>query len=172
MSVDSPEGLYRIGSVARMGSYRLIASGPLAALTAVWFVLAFEVKGGWRIVLLIVAAYFLVFTVVIFRQGIRSWRHPPVVQIGSDGLVAYDLFGKRKHADAADIERIEYRTRTYFRSVMPNRVPYVQLHNGTGFFLDAMAASEQSQPDLARQSEMLAEIRAKLSPDSGRPDTH
>lgn len=61
-----------------------------------------------------------------------------------------------------DIADIELSARTYGRSVIPVRVPYVRLRDGGGFWLDALAGEEEVLPPNSDQLELLREIRTTL----------
>jgi hypothetical protein len=111
------------------------------------------------VVLTPVAAY------IMFRAHFR----PPVVSITPNELRARGALGRTRSAPWSEITRIVLRDRTYGRSMLMIRVPYVRLADGGGFWLDGLAGDLSRRPPDPAQLEMLTRLRAMLPPPTQKP---
>jgi len=93
-----------------------------------------------------------------FHAQIRK----PVVRLTQTQLQARGAFGRTRRINRGDIASIDLKSRTYGRSALPRRVPYMTPHNGKGFWLDAIAGDANDLPADITQMNVLRQIRNLL----------
>lgn len=105
---------------------------------------------------------YLVVGILLLWLGVHAYIRRPVVTLTPTGLSARGVFGRTRSVERSQISSIDLKARTYGRSPLPLRVPYVSRSDGTGFWLDALAGDAKDRPVDRTQMDILHEIRADL----------
>jgi hypothetical protein len=86
------------------------------------------------------------------------------VVVDEEGLTSYNVKGGKRRAERQDIRAIDLRSKQWGTLTRPVevRVPYVQLPDGAGFWLDPLAGTAVSWPPRPEQLAMVGEIRNLL----------
>lgn len=108
------------------------------------------------------AAFFVVGAFFVWMGFCRHFRKPQVVLTERE-LRSRGSFGLTHRADRTDIAAIDLQARTYGRSPLPTRVPYLQERDGSGFWLHALAGDANDRPIDPAQMSVLRQIRGLLN---------
>ena len=86
------------------------------------------------------------------------------VVVSSTGITSYNIRGGVRRALRRDIAAIELRSKAWgtLTQSVSVRVPYVELKDGTGFWLDPLVGTTDARPPRPEQLAILEEIQTVL----------